>query len=208
MGSRIGRPAWGCRQGFWRGLWLGLALLAGTGAACAQENLDEGKSAAQLFASACSACHKSPQGLAKSANVGAMTDFLRQHYTASKESAGLLAGYLAGVSDPRGPRSKPDVATPPRRDTRRPATDDDKDATRDSAKIIDDETDEPKDTRKKRDAKKPERQPEKKPDKKQAAKRDEGDAKPKSAAKDKEAAEQKVTLPPAPEPPKRDNIAD
>jgi hypothetical protein len=64
------------------------------GTANAQENLDLGKSPAQLFASDCAICHKSPQGLAKSAGLFGVESFLRQHYTASRESAAAIAKYL------------------------------------------------------------------------------------------------------------------
>jgi hypothetical protein len=69
----------------------------------AQENLDHGKTPAQLFASDCAVCHKSPQGLAKSGGEG----FLRQHYTASRESAAALAKYLeASGAAPAAPAKK------------------------------------------------------------------------------------------------------
>jgi hypothetical protein len=71
--------------------------------ACAQENLDSGKSAAQLFASDCAVCHKTPQGLAKGA-LG-LDDFLRQHYAASRESAAALAAYLRSAG--KGPAAPP-----------------------------------------------------------------------------------------------------
>jgi hypothetical protein len=87
----------------------GIRLLMGTWALClaadagAQENLDRGKSAAQLFASDCVLCHKSPQGLVKSGGFG-LENFLREHYTASRESASAIAGYLRSVaSAPAGP---------------------------------------------------------------------------------------------------------
>jgi hypothetical protein len=61
----------------------------------AQENLDSGKSPAQLFASDCVVCHKSPQGLAaKGGGMLGLESFLRQHYTASRESAAAIAKYL------------------------------------------------------------------------------------------------------------------
>ena len=59
----------------------------------AQTNIDEGKTPAQIFASDCNACHKSPKGLAQGRNAGGIADFLRQHYTASREQAGSLAAY-------------------------------------------------------------------------------------------------------------------
>jgi hypothetical protein len=72
-------------------LALGLAsypLRAG-----AQENLDQGKSAAQLFASDCAICHKTTAGLSKGRITG-LEGFLREHYSASRESAAAIAGYI------------------------------------------------------------------------------------------------------------------
>ena len=76
---------------------IGLATVP----AGAQENLDSGKSAAQLFASDCALCHKTPQSLAKSAGAPDLVEFLRQHYAASRESAAALATYLRSAG--RGP---------------------------------------------------------------------------------------------------------
>lgn len=83
-----------------RGLALAVTLgaLATVAPACAQENLDQGKGGAQLFASNCVFCHKSPQGLAsKSGGVFGLDGFLREHYTASRETAAILAKYLQSV---------------------------------------------------------------------------------------------------------------
>jgi hypothetical protein len=80
-----------------------LGLLAGFAAApaCAQ-NLDAGKSPAQIFADTCSACHRRAQELKKPS-----TSFLRSHYTTSQAEAASLAGYLAGIpGDPRGIQQK------------------------------------------------------------------------------------------------------
>ena len=85
------------------GAAVSMALLCCAGVAIAQENLDQGKSAAQLFASNCSACHKSPQGLAKAGGILGLDSFLREHYTASKESAGALAAYLKSMDTPAAP---------------------------------------------------------------------------------------------------------
>ena len=79
------------------GAAISVAVLCFGGAAGAQENLDQGKSPAQLFASNCSPCHKSPQGLAKAGGILGLDSFLREHYTASKESAGVLAAYLKSM---------------------------------------------------------------------------------------------------------------
>ena len=85
------------------GAAVSVALLCSAGVAIAQENLDQGKNAAQLFASNCSACHKSPQGLAKAGGILGLDSFLREHYTASKESAGALAAYLKSMDTPAAP---------------------------------------------------------------------------------------------------------
>jgi hypothetical protein len=82
---------------------ISAAALFLAGAAGAQENLDQGKTAAQLFAANCSICHKSPQGLAKAGGILGLDSFLREHYTASKESAGALAAYLKSMGS--GPAS-------------------------------------------------------------------------------------------------------
>jgi hypothetical protein len=79
------------------GAALSMAALCIAGVASAQENLDQGKSAAQLFAANCAICHKSPQGLAKAGGILGLDSFLREHYTASKESAGALAAYLKSM---------------------------------------------------------------------------------------------------------------
>ena len=81
----------------------------------AQENLDRGKTPAQLFASDCSICHKSPQGLARAGGPFGLDSFLRTHYTASRESAGAIANYLKSI----------DIG-PAGRATRRTAKGDDK----------------------------------------------------------------------------------
>ena len=59
------------------GLAMGVSVFCFAGAAAAQENLDQGKTPAQLFASDCAICHKSPQGLAKSGGIGACVPSLR-----------------------------------------------------------------------------------------------------------------------------------
>jgi hypothetical protein len=84
----------------------GLALILAQ-AARAQENLDLNKTPAQLFASDCAICHKSAQGLAKSGGLFGVESFLRQHYTASRESAAAIAKYLeAAGAGPAAPARK------------------------------------------------------------------------------------------------------
>jgi hypothetical protein len=88
-----------------RGIWWGTAIvtLCLVGGAGAQESLDRGKSGTQLFASDCSACHKSPQTLAKAGGLFGLDSFLRTHYTASRESATAIANYLKSLDT--GPAS-------------------------------------------------------------------------------------------------------
>jgi hypothetical protein len=75
--------------------------LAIAGSAKAQGDLDQGKSAAQLFASACATCHKSPQSVSKTKWFFGLESFLREHYTPSSDSATILAVYLK-EQDPIG----------------------------------------------------------------------------------------------------------
>ncbi len=67
------------------------------------QNLEAGKSPSQIFAGACSACHKSPRGLLKTVPAGSLPGFLRQHYTTSGEMASLLSAFLVtnGAADTR-----------------------------------------------------------------------------------------------------------
>ena len=72
------------------GMVLAASMLAG--AASAQENLDAGKSGAQLYASNCAICHKSAQALNKSGGgLFGLDSFLREHYTSSRESAAAIS---------------------------------------------------------------------------------------------------------------------
>ena len=57
-------------------------------------NIDQGKSPADIFANDCAACHKSTRGLANGQNSLALSSFLREHYTASKDQANALAAYV------------------------------------------------------------------------------------------------------------------
>src|SRR5258708_15277799 len=63
----------------------------------AQANLDRGKSAAQIFADTCNACHRSPREIRPTSAA-----FLREHYTTGAQQAAAMAAYLASVgSDSR-----------------------------------------------------------------------------------------------------------
>jgi hypothetical protein len=90
---------------------LGILALASVAPAGAQENLDVGKSPAQLYAADCAICHKSPQGMTKNSGLFGLSNFLREHYTASRESAAAIAAYVESID--RGPA--PAAKHPPRK---------------------------------------------------------------------------------------------
>jgi hypothetical protein len=77
-------------------LMVGACLFVGAGAASAQD-LELGKSPAQLFSSNCTGCHKTAQGLAAGKSGGALAAFLKQHYTTGTAPATALAAYLAAA---------------------------------------------------------------------------------------------------------------
>jgi hypothetical protein len=81
-------------------LAIGSLTLCVASSAAAQGNLDLGKTAAQLYASACATCHKSPQSISHTKQfLGlGLESFLREHYTSSRESAAILAAYVRGIS--------------------------------------------------------------------------------------------------------------
>src|SRR5262249_994485 len=69
----------------------------------AQTALMDPKDSRQIFATTCSACHKSPQGLAKS---GQVAGFLRQHYTTGPEMSAAMAAYLVAAGSGPAPQQK------------------------------------------------------------------------------------------------------
>ena len=87
MSARLWKVSAGC-----------LTIAAGLYAApVVAQDFSAGKTAAQLFASDCSACHKSPAGLAKGQSTNSLVSFLREHYTTKPASAAALAAYVAGA---------------------------------------------------------------------------------------------------------------
>jgi hypothetical protein len=89
------------------GMAVGALALCLAASAQAQDNLDRGKSGAQLFASDCAICHKSPQGLNKSNRLFGLDSFLREHYTVSRESAAAIAAYVKAMdTGPEPARSR------------------------------------------------------------------------------------------------------
>ena len=97
-------------SGFRRFVLVGGMIAAGFGTTelRAQAVLGDPKDAPKVFASTCSACHKSPQGLAKS---GQVAGFLRQHYTTGAEMSAAMAAYLVAAGS--GPASKKGAAADP-----------------------------------------------------------------------------------------------
>lgn len=91
---------------------LVIAVCFSVSAPVQAQNLEAGKSPAQIFNGACAVCHKSARGLVKSVPPNALPTFLRQHYTTSSDMAGALSGYLLanGAVDRR-----PGAAEKPRR---------------------------------------------------------------------------------------------
>ena len=93
-------------MGLARRIGAAVAVLAvwAAGPAAAQENLDKGKTPAQLYASDCAICHKSPNGLAKRLGPYGLDNFLREHYTASRESAAAISAYLRAINRQPAPK--------------------------------------------------------------------------------------------------------
>ena len=73
----------------------GVALWAAP--AYAQVNIDQGKSAAEIFSNDCGTCHKTAKGLGNGKNSATLAGFLREHYTSSAAQANSLAAYVLGA---------------------------------------------------------------------------------------------------------------
>lgn len=66
------------------------------------QNIDAGKSPAQIFSDTCAACHRNARELRRTS-----TSFLRSHYTTGQEEAAAMSSYLASVAvDPRAAQQK------------------------------------------------------------------------------------------------------
>jgi len=77
---------------------IGFVTVCIASSAGAQENLERAKTAAQLFATNCASCHKSPQSVTTTTKIfGGLESFLREHYTPSSQSAATIAAYLNGL---------------------------------------------------------------------------------------------------------------
>jgi cytochrome c553 len=72
---------------------LALCIASSAGA---QGNLDQSKTADQLYASNCATCHESLASVSNTKSFVELKSFLSQHYTSNRESAANLAAYLKG----------------------------------------------------------------------------------------------------------------
>lgn len=89
------------------GLLVITVMAALSGAAIGAQNLDQGKSAQKLFAEGCTACHRSPRGLAKGRFQLTLYLFLQKHYSSGSSSAWALASYLESVDSGKRVAAKP-----------------------------------------------------------------------------------------------------
>jgi hypothetical protein len=80
-------------------LTIGFLAVLAPAMAHAQTNIDQGKSASQLFANACAECHKAPHALAKGKSAATVAEFLREHYTTGRDQAAALAVYIVSGRD-------------------------------------------------------------------------------------------------------------
>jgi len=94
-------------SGFWRIVLVIATSATGAGVAGlhAQTALMDPKDSRTIFATTCTACHKSPQGLAKS---GQVAGFLRQHYTTGPEMSAAMAAYLVAAGSGPAPKQRGD----------------------------------------------------------------------------------------------------
>jgi hypothetical protein len=110
-------------------IFIGLALALTTGRAVAQDNFDAGKSPAELFTNDCSGCHKSAIGLSKAPGMFGLESYLREHYTASRQAAAAIAGYLRAVDAEQAAKAPPARRkSEPRQRAAKPKKEDDKGA--------------------------------------------------------------------------------
>jgi hypothetical protein len=102
------------------GFLAGLGVALSVAPAWAQVNIDQGKSAAEMFSGDCGTCHKSAKGLANGRNSGALAGFLREHYTSGPQQAASLAAYVLGAGSGPAPTAnlKPGTGEKPGDKTR------------------------------------------------------------------------------------------
>lgn len=94
--------------------WIGGLIASLAGVAALAQNLDEGKSPAQLYAASCAECHRNPRDLTRAASSMNLESFLRQHYTISREDAAAMARYVLSMPNAPGPAAQPRPPAPVR----------------------------------------------------------------------------------------------
>jgi mono/diheme cytochrome c family protein len=99
-------------QKLWRGLLALGAISVLIGSAAHAQNLDQGKSAAKLFADGCATCHRSARGLAKGRFSLTLFLFLQKHYASNSSSAWALTSYLESVDSAQRGQSRAAAAKP------------------------------------------------------------------------------------------------
>jgi mono/diheme cytochrome c family protein len=98
-----------------------IVAVALTGGTARAQDLDQGKSGAELFAATCAECHRSPRGLVKDRMGWTVSYFLRRHYASSGASAQALTAYLQSVDAPRAPARASRKSLPPATVTSEPS---------------------------------------------------------------------------------------
>jgi outer membrane biosynthesis protein TonB len=178
----------------------GFALAFTAGRATAQDNFDANKSPAQLFANDCSGCHKSAVGLVKSPGLFGLESYLREHYTASRQAAAAIAGYLRAV-DAEQAAAPAKRKGEPRRKAEKPVKKDENKSSESKAESKTEKKSEPKSEAK---SEKSEPKPEAKSETKPAEPKAEVKSETKSEAKPAESqpAEAPKSDPPKSDPPK------
>jgi hypothetical protein len=99
-------------QKLWRSLLVLGAISVLIGGPADAQNLDQGKSAARLFADGCATCHHSARGLAKGRFSLTLLLFLQKHYASNSSSAWALTSYLESVDGAQRGRSRAAAAKP------------------------------------------------------------------------------------------------
>src|SRR5947209_19272189 len=82
--------------------WIAAMMAALVMAPAHGQNLDAGKSPAQIYGEVCATCHRSGREFKNPS-----ASFLREHYTTGPDMASSLARYLASIgSDSRGAQKR------------------------------------------------------------------------------------------------------
>jgi mono/diheme cytochrome c family protein len=110
----VKQSLWGVMKSMFWGRLAALVVVALAAAVPARaQNLDEGKSAAKLFADSCTTCHRSARGLAKGRFRLTLYMFLKDHYSNGSDTAWALASYLADIDSAPHGRSPGKPKKPP-----------------------------------------------------------------------------------------------